>query len=167
MKIWACGKEKKAQLEMLRSSSSKPNCLDLNHNSLQAHQQLNTNPKNLKKESTLVSHAWPYPDQESKTKMASTHEKKEALYGGNLDVCSPCNPQFVFGTSWIMIWTWSAVTPICSKACVIPLIKVAFWSSVFPIQVSTITTGNPFTSPRKLKRYHCRLHVLTFSYSEF
>jgi len=68
------------------------------------------------------------------------------LYGGSLLVCSPCIPQFVLGTSCMMTCTWSAVTPISSKARVIPRISVAFWSSVFPAQVSTMTTGMRFTS---------------------
>ena len=38
--------------------------------------------------------------------------------------------------------TWSAVTPISWKALVMPRMRVSFWVSVFPVQVSTMTTGN-------------------------
>jgi hypothetical protein len=79
--------------------------------------------------------------------------RKEKLnYGGSLLVCSPCIPQFDFGTSWIMICTWSAVTPISSKDRVIPLINMAFWSSVFPAQVSIMTTGTRFHLPSQTAR---------------
>jgi hypothetical protein len=64
-----------------------------------------------------------------------------SIQGGALDVCSPPMPQLALGMSWMMIWTWSAGTPISTKTFVIPLISFAFWSSVFPTHVSTITTG--------------------------
>jgi hypothetical protein len=80
------------------------------------------------------------------------YRKEKLNYGGSLLVCSPCIPQFDFGTSWIMTCTWSAVTPISSKDRVIPLINMAFWSSVFPVQVSIITTGTRFHLPSQTAR---------------
>ena len=66
---------------------------------------------------------------------------KTECYGGSVEACSPRIPQFVFGTSWIMTCTWSAVTPISTKTLVMPLISAAFCSSLFPDQVSTMITG--------------------------